>query len=169
MKKPYLMQKRYFKQKQLYIWGEKDLRKSSLIRELSYYMKIYPIPNEDFYDLYQSNFYDLTVYDEFGKDNSKCIAFLNQFVEGNVFTLRKKGSQYIKSDNPPCIIIGNDPLIDIYDNESYRKLEAFTSRFISVEVKDVLNCFKEYHYPIINPIYDINETQDTQETQPMDI
>ena len=70
---------RKFKQPQLFISGPKNMGKTTLIEQLREYFNIYDIPlNEDFYDFYADNRYDLAVIDEF--KGQKPIQWLNLFL-----------------------------------------------------------------------------------------
>lgn len=112
-----LFQTRNFGQKQLYIHGTTQLGKTSLIRCLEQYCRTYYLPpNEDFYDQYEDDAYDLAVIDEFKANKS--ITFLNSWLDGQVFPLRKKGSQYVKRSNIPTIIISNFSPQEAYKNVS---------------------------------------------------
>ncbi len=131
-----IKQKRKFKQEQLYIWGETNIGKTSLIEQLSEYLNIYYLPAEDFYDTYLDDSYDLVVMDEF--KGQKRVSFLNQFLQGSTMPLPKKGSQYVKCQNLPCIFLSNYSLRNAYKNIDYTSTCAFESRFEEIYVEDFI-------------------------------
>lgn len=111
---------RQLKAPQLFIHGPPNHGKTTLIEFLKKSLSVYHIPTtEDFYDAFDND-YDLCVIDEF--KGQKSIQWLNQFLDGQVMTIRKKGSQYLKKKNIPCIILSNYELKDCY--EGLKKAEA---------------------------------------------
>jgi len=124
---------RKHKQKQLYIYGPPGTHKSTLLTQLSRYLRTYDLPAEDFYDMYPMPEPELVVMDEF--KGQKTIQFLNQFVEGVPMTLRVKGGQKMKKTNPPVIICSNLSLDDVYHKKAMAKsveLNALHTRFIEI-------------------------------------
>lgn len=102
--------KRNFKQKQLYLHGPKNTRKSSFLHILMQYCTTYEIPQaEDFYDLYGDPEPELCCLDEY--KGGKYLHWWNLFLQGGPpMTLRVKGGQIQKKTNPPVIILSNyDP------------------------------------------------------------
>lgn len=137
-----IRQQRIFKQKQLYIWGPPNMGKSTLIKYLSKYLNIYHIPrDEDFYDDYEDQVYDLAVLDEF--THTKTMQWLNQFLDGQSFYLRKKGGQVLKKENLPVIILSNFELSSNY-RKLYEasKLGPLMERLLFVEVKSFISIFQ---------------------------
>lgn len=126
-----LHKERQFKQKQLYIWGEPNMGKTTMIRYIEQFSKVYYIPKEDFYDLYNDD-YDLAVMDEFC--GNKSITFWNEWLQGSTMPLRIKGSQGIKRKNIPTIILSNLPLEDCYSNANPMRLEAMKERLTIVQI-----------------------------------
>ena len=105
-------QKRKFKCPQLFIYGPRNLGKTSLIEWLEQYLSVYHIPmGEEFYDLYSDD-YDLVVMNEF--KGQKTIQWMNSFLQGGPMNIRKKGSQYMKRANLPAIILSNYSLSECY-------------------------------------------------------
>lgn len=106
---------RLHKQKQLYIQGPSDMRKTSFCLELQKYFHVYWMQNqEDFYDNY-SDEYDLVVLDEFRGHQS--IAFLLRFLEGAEMEIRVKGATpKWKYKNMPVIICTNHTLRYYYSD-----------------------------------------------------
>lgn len=103
---------RRFKQRQLFIYGERNLGKTSLIEHLEKSLSVYHIPvTEDFYDGYDDH-YDLAVIDEF--KGQKTLQWMNEFLQGSKMPIRKKGSQDLKSKNMPVIILSNYSLSECY-------------------------------------------------------
>lgn len=124
---------RHHKQQQLYIYGPPNTHKSTLLNQLSRYLRTYDIPVEDFYDMYPTPEPELIVMDEF--KGQKTIQFLNQFVEGVPMTLRVKGGQKMKKANPPVIICSNASLDSIYHKKAEANsvyLAALRTRFLEV-------------------------------------
>ncbi len=99
---------RTFKQEQLWVWGDRGTGKTSLIHWLEKFLVVYWIPHEDFDDDYEDGCYDLAVCDEF--KGTRKITWLNRFVQGGAMRLRKKGTQGMKRDNIPVIILSNYPI-----------------------------------------------------------
>lgn len=132
--------KRTFKQKQLYIYGPPNMGKTSLVHFLEKYLMIYRIPpDEDFYDDYEDGVYDLMVLDEFR--GNKRVQWLNILLEGSFLPLRKKGSQYLKKDNLPIIILSNFSLEDSYQNVNRHqpeRLESLKARLEIIEVSEFI-------------------------------
>ncbi|AUM61809.1 Rep [uncultured virus] len=143
-----LFKPREFKQKQLYIYGPKNLGKSTLIMQLESYAMIYWMPaSEDFYDLYDDNLYDLIVLDEFRAQ--KTIQQLNLWLQGSTMPLRKKGSQGLKKKNLPMIILSNYSLEECYSKTSEKeretgntdRLDTLRTRLNIVEVGEFIQIF----------------------------
>jgi len=137
-----IRQNRTFKAPQLFITGKPNLGKTSLITWLSKYLSVYPFPmEEEFYDQYSDD-YDLVVMDEF--KGQKKITFLNEFLQGSTMSIRKKGSQGMKSKNIPVIILSNLTLETCYRkaNEDGR-LDSLRARLEIVEVDSFIDFYKE--------------------------
>lgn len=131
-----IKQVRKFKQQQLYISGPTDYRKTSLIRMLSDYIRIYWVPmDEDFYDEYDDNLYDLICFDEFYKQKS--YTFMNKFTEGGVMYIKKKGSQILKSRNLPVVILSNYTIGECYPDEIQR--HTMSSRFMCIHLNEPID------------------------------
>jgi len=108
-----LRQPRSFKQSQLYIYGPPSSGKTSLTEWITNHFSVYPIPSqEDFFDYFENNKFDLAVFDEF--KGNKPITLLNEFLQGTRMCLKVKGSQYIKTHNIPVIILSNYSPADSY-------------------------------------------------------
>ncbi len=106
---------RRFGTKQLYLLGSTGLGKTSLLMTLAKHYRIFWMPmEEDFYDTYQDELYDLIVLDDFKAQ--KKIQFLNRFVQGSPEPLRIKGGQVMKRKNLPVIVTSNYRLEDCYHN-----------------------------------------------------
>lgn len=115
-----IRQSRPFKAPQLFVHGPPNHGKTTLIESLKKSLSVYHIPTtEDFYDAFDND-YDLCVIDEF--KGQKSIQWLNQFLDGQTMTMRKKGSQYLKTKNIPTIILSNYVPRDCY--EGIKKAEA---------------------------------------------
>lgn len=97
----------------LFITGPTGIGKSHFVNELSRYFRIYFLPmDEDFYDLYDDNLYDIIVLDEF--KHQKKIQFLNTLIDGMPLSLRKKGGQILKKVPIPVIILTNYTLSECF-------------------------------------------------------
>lgn len=127
---------RKFKQKQLYIHGPPNMGKTSLILALTKYLSIYYIPSEEFYDDYYDGMFKLTVLDEFKA--TKTIQWLNQWLQGSPMPIRKKGSQSIKTDNLPVIILSNYSIEECYSKASHDKIESLKARLEIVSVSEFI-------------------------------
>ncbi len=134
-------QTRDFKQKQLFVYGPPDKGKTSLIMELEKSLNIYHMSQfEDWYDSFFNGRYDLVVLDEFR--GGKSIQFLNMWMQGGVFCIKKKGSQYVKRDNLPMIILSNLSLDDCYAKALERYsvcLDALRARLLEIEVNEFID------------------------------
>ncbi len=129
---------REFKQKQLYIWGETNLGKTTLSNTLHLYARVYSIPREeDFYDFYDDDRYDVAVLDEFKA--SKTIQWLNEWLQGAPMVLRAKGYQIEKAQNLPTIILSNFALEDIYCHVEDNKLDTLRGRLEIVHVEKFID------------------------------
>lgn len=134
-----IRQKRPLKTKSLYIWGPPNMGKSSLIQSLGRFLSIYVIPrDEEFYDEYEDGLYDLAVLDE--AKSTKTMQWLNQWLDGQVMCLRKKGKQYTKTQNIPTIILSNYSLEQNYKKLYERnELGPLITRLMFVEVKSFIS------------------------------
>lgn len=125
--------KRTFKQKQLFLYGPPNFGKTSLIRVLSRFGAVYFAPtDEQFFDSYDEKLQKLVVFDEFKGQHP--VTFMNQFLEMGVMTLRKKGSQYLRTKNLPVVILSNHPLSGCYKNVMPQSLAPMEARLEMVEL-----------------------------------
>lgn len=127
---------RQFKQEQLLISGPPNIGKTSLVMMLEKFLRVYHVPVfEDFYDGYLDGRFDLIVFDEF--KGQKSIQWMNYFLQGNPMQLKKKGSQYLKRQNLPVIILSNFDIEVCYRKvfqNSAVALEALQSRLRQVRL-----------------------------------
>lgn len=95
--------------KQLWLWGAPGIGKTRMIAHLRTYLRIYVVNNdEDWYDHWSDELFDLAVFDEF--KGQKTIQFMNGFLDGQVMNLKQKSrGSYIKRFNVACIILSNFP------------------------------------------------------------
>lgn len=125
-----IKQKREFKQAQLWLTSPPNCGKSTLISNLGKYLNIFWIPNEDFFDNWKDDFYDLAVFDEMVGCHS--ITFWNQFLQGSTQPLRIKGAQTIKNQNIPVIIASNHSPREIYHKAKDVQIQSLICRLREV-------------------------------------
>lgn len=127
---------RHFRQRQLYVSGPKQYYKTVMVELLKNFLMIYDVPDgEDFYDMYQNDFFDLILMDEFR--GQKKIQDLNKWLQGSDLTLRKKGTQFLKEDNPAFIFLSNYSLREVYAKALSRdpnKLDTLESRLLEIQL-----------------------------------
>ncbi len=130
-----IKKKRVFKQRQLWIYGSIGTGKTSLVLWLEKYLSVYWIPHESFDDRYLDGRYDLAVCDEF--KGTRMITWMNEFVQGSSMAIRKKGSQGMKRDNLPVIILSNYSIQEAYSEKvsDYAKT-SLKARFKEVSIPD---------------------------------
>jgi len=102
-----LLKDRMFSQKQLWIHGPTCHGKTTLKNTLKTCLRIYSVPNEDFYDDYKDTLYDLVIFDEYQPSQTKTIGWMNAFCDGSETPLRQKGKQTVKRKNLPLIVLSN--------------------------------------------------------------
>lgn len=138
-----LFKERPFKQAQLYIYGPKNMGKTTLTEWLMNFANVYSMPkSETFYDLYEDSLYDLIILDEFRAQ--KTIQELNSWLDGSKMPLRKKGAQSVKEKNLPIIILSNYSLEGAYRKkaeEDPEKVDTLRCRLEIVELESQLNLF----------------------------
>lgn len=128
---------RSFKQKQLWIYGPTNMGKTSLSMQLDDELRVMTIcMEEDFYDLYDDDSYDIIIFDEF--TGQKRVSFMNQFVQGSNMTLRKKGTQIEKRKNLPVIVLSNYKPEDVYRNVPAAGISALLERFLVISVTEFI-------------------------------
>lgn len=119
------------RQNQLWLSGLPGTGKSRFLAYLRARLRVYEMPrDEDFYDDYEDGCYDLVVMDEY--KSHKKIQFLNAWADGQPLPLRKKGSQSVKTDNLPFIIVSNYSIEECYKSGIGR--DALLDRFTQVYV-----------------------------------
>jgi len=135
-----VLQPRPFRSPQLYLWGPPATGKTSFLRLLDTMLRIYYFPSEAFYDHYNDDDYDLIVMDEFGPTHDlKPMQEYNKWLDGQVMSIRKKGSQGLKTKNLPFIICSNYPPERVYHKVFGRgELQPFLSRLTVVEVEEMI-------------------------------
>lgn len=134
--------KRTFRQKHLWIWGPRMMGKSTLANALAEAFRVYSVPTEEFYDLYEDGKVDVVIFEEF--HSGKPITWMNQFLDGALMTLRQKGKQTLKARNVPSIVLSNLSPFDCYKNMETIIREAFVSRFVEVHVSQFIELKYEY-------------------------
>lgn len=125
-----------FGRKQLYLHGPTGIGKSTFLQHLAACLATYFIPTtEDFYDLWDDELYTLSVMEEF--KSQKTIQWLNQWLDGGVLNVKKKGSQALKKNPVPTVVLSNFDIngSDVYPNMQEKvSLMTLRRRFHSVEV-----------------------------------
>lgn len=131
-------QPRPFRSPQLYLHGPPRTGKTSFLRLLEERIRIYYFPSdEDFYDDYDDDTYDLILFDEFKAQ--KTIQVLNRWLDGQTLSVRKKGSQGLKRKNLPFVILSNYAPHDAYPKAALDgRIDSFIDRLKVVEVKTML-------------------------------
>jgi len=132
-----ILKSRPFAAKQLWIHGPTCFGKTSLIMKLMTCLRVYVVPKEDFYDLYEDGRYDLIVFDEYKHD--KTIQFMNQFVDGMVMPLRQKGNQTLKAKNLPVIVLSNFPMRMCYPHVDEQVFATLERRFVTIGLTRPIN------------------------------
>lgn len=132
-----IRQTRAFKQNQLWISSPPNHGKTSIFMELSEVLSIYwPPISETFDDLYEDDAYDLVVFDEFKGQRS--ITFMNSFVQGGPMVIRRKGSQYLKKQNIPVVVLSNFTIEEAYGNCTPQQLAPLVARFTQVSLSQFI-------------------------------
>lgn len=106
---------------QLHIVGPPGCGKTSFMQELAKYLRIYFIPSdENWYDLFENDTYDLAVLDEY--TGGKTIAWLNRWLDGSTQMVPIKGKTAVfKIQNIPTLIMGNKTMEVIYKEHAERR------------------------------------------------
>ena len=118
--------------KHLWICGPTGMGKSYFVQRISqlgariFYMNM----DEDYQDDYLDDTYDLCVLDEF--KGHKRIQWLNRWLDGTPLSIRKKGSQYLKKELLPTIILSNYDIDGCYSKASHSLLSTLARRFVLV-------------------------------------
>ena len=131
---------RIFKQRQLWIWGLKNMGKTSLINHLEKYLKMYWIQTGKYEDKYRDNQYDIAVIDEFRA--CKTIQWLNLWLQGGAMPLTVRYKDYVKRHNIPTIILSNLSVGECYYKSSLESLEPLYERLLVVHVKSFIDIFE---------------------------
>jgi len=125
---------RMFKMPALWLHGPANMNKTSLFRKLGKYYSVYWMPIEEhFFDDYVDEAYDLVVLDEYKGQHT--IQFLNNFIQGGIMSIRKKGTQYLKMKNVPVVILSNFSPEEAYVNANKSAgFEALLTRLVVVQI-----------------------------------
>lgn len=127
---------REFKSPQLWLHGPPNVGKTHLILSLTTRLRVYWLPDEDFYDEYEDGQFDIAIIDEF--KGSKRVQWLNKWLEGSYMPLRKKGSQYLKTFNLPTVILSNYTPSRVFHKVDTIEIQALETRLVVVYVPDRL-------------------------------
>lgn len=129
-----VLKERPFAQKQLYVFGPTRHGKTSLVQQLKTCLRIYTVPDENFYDDYGDEKYDLIVFDEF--TTQKTIQWMNRFLDGQDAPLRQKGHQTMKRKNLPVLILSNTSLEGLYCRVEDAHLDTLIRRLMIVHLSE---------------------------------
>jgi len=149
--------------RQLYVVAPFGAGKTTLITSLASKLRIYFMPQEDFYCTWEDGKYDLCVIDEF--HGNKPVGFLNSWLDGSHLQLKVKGGQtYLKKHNIPTIVFSNFDLDTCYakalaENKSITAPLKDRFEIISLrtdEVRSLGICTERERVHIINDQVDDN-------------
>lgn len=158
--------RRFPKQLHLYIHGPPNTGKSSFVEFLRQRLRVYDLPKESFFDMWDNNAYDVICADEFVQ-NTHSRDSLTLFLDGYNVTLRKKGAQIRKTFNCPAIFLSNFSLPELYKGVD---LLAMQSRFIEVELTPDDNLLRFRHrfmFPLdLEANEDLGPPNDKEEEDP---
>lgn len=127
-----------FKAKHLYIYGPSNFCKTSLVMKVSSFIPVYDMPMmEDFYDFFVNDRFHLCLLDEFRAH--KTIQFLNLWLQGSSMNLRMKGSQLLKTQNLPTIILSNYSLDECYPKTDINKLITLENRLTVIKLEQPID------------------------------
>ena len=93
--------------------------------------------DEEFYDGFDENMYDMVVLDEYKAQ--KRIQFLNTFVQGSTMPLRIKGAQTLKSKekgNLPVIVLSHYTIEGCYSKADSMIIDTLKARFLEVTLPE---------------------------------
>jgi len=141
-----LMKARAFKQPQLWICSDPNLGKTTLMRSLERYFRIYWMPKFDkWFDRYDDDAYDLLVLDEF--KGQLPLQMLNEWLDGSTFQVpRRSAPPYEKRKNLPMIVCSNWDPYGCYNNCTEDNIKPLCAR---VEVVRVFK-FLEFEFKACN-------------------
>ncbi len=133
---------RFFKMKQLWIWGCTNLGKTSLIMNLMKFFRVYWVPLDTAHlDDYEDAQYDLIVFDEF--KGQKSITWMNNFIDGSPKLVYRRYVSTMKLKNHPVIVLSNYDIDGAYAKVAVNdpsRLDTLKARF---EVVNVVNFIKK--------------------------
>lgn len=141
---------RPFRSKQLWVFGESSLGKSSMIDGLRKSLHcFFPSPDENFWDGISTTT-DMIILDEFR--GSKSVQVLNQLCEGRQMTLPIKGTSFNKDMNIPVMVLSNYPPHGCYEDSASRlDWNAFLNRWLVID----LNGNKIDPFSVYNIVQDV--------------
>lgn len=130
---------RTFKSPQLYIHGDPNSGKTTLINNLvDLGVRVYYLPSESYYCTYDDDAYDLIILDEFKAQ--KKIQELNRWLDGSQFPVARKGTfPFLKKKNLPFIILSNYSVAECYKNTDPHRLAPLDARLLCYHVSEFID------------------------------
>lgn len=129
---------RRMKSPQLWIWGESNIGKTTLLANLEKYLRVFLVPLEDWMDGWTDAHFDLAILDEF--TGQKTIGWLNRFSDGSHQTFKRRHRAPVnKYQNIPMIICANMDPQDVYHNCKTVQIDALLNRFSVVHCESKIN------------------------------
>jgi len=134
-----ILQERVHKQQQLFITGFPNSGKTLLVNVLESQLRIFHMPTqEQFYDGWKDDAYDLIVFDEWNQIHHQH-SWLMKLLEGGPNRMRSKGGSTLKRNRVPIIILTNYQWNQLYpDGEKKIEGQAMEARILKVDLVDQL-------------------------------
>lgn len=122
---------------QLWLCGPTMSGKTTMLMKLAECFRVYVVPDEDFYDDYSDERYDLIAFDEYR--HQKTIQWMNRFVDGQTAPIRQKGHQTVKRRNLPVIVLSNFRMRESYPNVEQTHFDTLARRFKEIWLEKPIN------------------------------
>jgi len=139
------VEKRVFRSKHLYLYGQPHMGKTTFVTELAKGNNMYRSTNDGWWCGYSDKSYHFCVFDDY--HGGIPVSDFNRFMCG-MGAFRQKGGRTEKNDNIPCIVTSNIKPGDIYKNVPDYVKDAFVDRFTVIEVEQGVDLSKVFdHWP----------------------